>query len=133
MFTKYLQYCSLEKIKVNESLKSSIHVICSYLYVCSLKQNYLQYLVVHSKETLISKSLIAFLYNVLELPVQMSWDNNEEINKEGLYQQALGFDIQHSQTHRPSRTRGIHSQLLSTNLKPDSFFVNNIFSKKHCI
>lgn len=92
----------IEKIKVNESLKSSIHVICSYLYVCSLKQNYLQYLVVHSKETLISKSLIAFLYNVLELPVQMSWDNNEEINKEGLYQQALGFDIQHSQTHRPS-------------------------------
>lgn len=60
---------------------------------------------------LISKSIIAFLYyNVLELPVQMYWDNNEEINKERLYQQALRLDIQHGQTHRPSRTRGIHSQ-----------------------
>lgn len=41
-------------------------------------------------------------YNVLELPVQMYWYNNEEINKERLYQQALRLDIQHSQTHRPS-------------------------------
>lgn len=51
----------------------------------------------------ISKPIIAFLYyNVLELPVQMYWDNNEEINKERLYQQALRLDIQHGQTHRPS-------------------------------
>ena len=43
---------------------------------------------------------------VSELPVQVCWCRDEEVDKEGLCEQDAGPGLQQCQTHRPGRERG---------------------------